>query len=130
MDDTTRQNYTGEGGLAKATLTLPEQNNTENTKYGIISGSNSYRHTWVLLKNKYGIHARPSAKIVELAKQYAQCEIWAEKGSVKIDAKDIMAWMTLGVPFGSEVRLIAKGKGCVEVLEKMVVLFDSKFNEE
>jgi len=125
--DTTRQNYIGEGELAKTTLTSPEQNNT---KYGIISGNDSYRSTWVLLKNRYGIHARPSAKLVELASRYDQCKIWAERGSVKIDAKEIMAWMTLDAPFGTELKLTAKGKGCVEVLEKMVVLFNSKFNED
>jgi len=98
--------------------------------YGVISGNDSYRFTFVLLKNKYGIHARPSAMIVNLVSQYSDCEIWAERGHEKINAKDIMSWMTLDAPFGAEVRLSAKGKNCVEALERIVCLFNSKFNED
>jgi len=68
--------------------------NTEKN-YGVIFGNDSYRFTFVLLKNKYGIHARPSAMIVNLVSQYSDCEVWAERSHEKINARDIMSWMTL-----------------------------------
>jgi len=36
----------------------------------------------------------------------------------------------LDAPFGAEVRLSAKDKNCSEVLEKIVCLFNSKFDED
>lgn len=126
--DTTRQNYSKEEAkLVGNNLTLSEK---EDIKYGIIAGYDHHCSTLVLLKNKHGIHARPSAMIVNLVSRYVDCEIWAERKHEKINAKDIMSWMTLDAPFGAEVRLSAKGKDCFEALEKIVVLFNSKFNEE
>jgi len=125
--NTTRQNYTEEPKPAVAPLNLP---NPEITRYGIISRNNSHYSTLVLVQNRYGVHARPAAMAVKIANQYPQCKISAEIGSVKIDATSIMDWLKSEASFGKEVRLIAKGEDCAEVLEKLVVLFNDKFYED
>ena len=125
--DINKQSYTGEAGLTEIPPTLLSP---YGSKYGVVLGNDHHYSTLVLLINRQGIHARPSAMIVNLASQYNECEIWAERGNEKINAKDILAWMTLEAPFGTEVKLTAKGKSCAEVLEKMVILFNSKFNED
>jgi len=126
--DTTRKNYTGEEArLAGDSLNLPRK---KDSVYGIISGDDSHCSTLVLVQNRYGIHARPSARVIKLVNQYPHCEILAETDTQKINAKEIMDWLTFDASLGTRVKFTAIGKNCIEALEKMVVLFDSKFDEE
>ncbi|MCL2175092.1 MAG: HPr family phosphocarrier protein [Treponema sp.] len=79
--------------------------------------------------NRAGIHARPSAILVQATKNF-KSNIFLVKGEYKINAKSIMGIITLGAGYGSELTLIADGEDeehAVEVLEK---IFESKFEEE
>jgi len=48
----------------------------------------------VSLVNKLGLHARPSAKVSQLASSF-KCDVWLARGSRKINAKSIMGVMML-----------------------------------
>jgi phosphocarrier protein len=83
----------------------------------------------VTIQNRAGIHARPSALLVQTAKDF-QSNIYLEKGNDRINGKSIMGILTLGASYGTEIRVIAEGEDEQAALEAMVKLFNRKFEEE
>ena len=79
--------------------------------------------------NKLGLHARPSAKLTQLASKF-RSEIWMSKGARRINAKSIMGVMMLAAARGSEVVIEADGPDEVEALEALVGLIASGFGED
>jgi phosphocarrier protein len=83
----------------------------------------------VTIQNRAGIHARPSAMLVQTAKDF-KSNIYLEKGDDRINGKSIMGILTLGASYGTEIKVIAEGEDEQAALEAMVKLFDKKFEEE
>ena len=81
------------------------------------------------IKNRAGIHARPSALIAHTAIKYAS-RIYLEKNGNKINAKSIMGIITLAASFGSVIKISAEGPDEQEAVNAIKALFDSGFNEE
>jgi len=79
--------------------------------------------------NRAGIHARPSALLVQTTKNF-KCNIYIEKNSDRINAKSIMGIITLGATYGTELKIIADGPGEEEAVLILQKLFESKFEEE
>ena len=83
----------------------------------------------ITVTNRAGIHARPSALLVQTTKNFSS-NIYIEKGMDRINAKSIMGIITLGASYGTELRIIAEGEDEVTAVETLVKLFESKFEEE
>jgi phosphocarrier protein len=83
----------------------------------------------VQIKNKMGIHARPAAMLVQMAGKYSS-EISIIKDDIKVDGKSIMGVMMLAAEYGSTIIIQAEGEDAEEVVEKLVDIVESKFNEE
>ena len=83
----------------------------------------------VTVTNRAGIHARPSAIIVQSIKNF-KGNIYIEKGTDRINAKSIMGIITLGAAYGTELKIIAEGEGEEAAVETVVNLFKSNFEEE
>ncbi|GHV73901.1 phosphocarrier protein HPr [Spirochaetia bacterium] len=83
----------------------------------------------VTIQNRAGIHARPSALLVQTAKDF-QSNIYLEKGNDRINGKSIMGILTLGASYGTEIKVIAEGADEQAALDAMVKLFNKKFEEE
>jgi len=83
----------------------------------------------ITVSNRAGIHARPSAILVQTTKNFSS-NIYIEKGMDRINAKSIMGIITLGASYGTELRIIAEGEDEVTAVETLVKLFESKFEEE
>jgi phosphocarrier protein len=85
----------------------------------------------ITIKNRAGIHARPAAVLVQTTKDF-KCSIHIEKENEneRINAKSIMGIITLGAAYGTELKLIADGEDEEEAIERLVKLFDSKFEED
>ena len=66
------------------------------------------REIQVKIINKTGLHARPAAQLVELAKQY-QSTVQIIKGDVTANGKSIIKVLTCNVTQGDEVLLRAEG---------------------
>jgi len=81
------------------------------------------------IKNRAGIHARPSALIAQTAVKYSS-RIFLEKAGNKINAKSIMGIITLAASFGSVIKITAEGPDEQAAAEAIKALFDSGFNEE
>ena len=83
----------------------------------------------VKVANRAGIHARPSAILVQATKNF-KCNVYFEKGNVKINAKSIMGIITLGASYGTEIKIITEGEDEETAVEILVKIFESKFEEE
>ena len=83
----------------------------------------------VLITNKRGLHARASAKFVNLASEIdAQIEV--EKDGNKVCGTSIMGLMMLGAAKGDTIIIHVDGDGAEEALGKLVALVEDRFGEE
>lgn len=82
-----------------------------------------------MIKNRAGIHARPSAMIAQTAVKFAS-RIYLEKAGNRINAKSIMGIITLAASYGSKLKIIAEGTDEAAAVEALKALFESGFNEE
>ena len=62
----------------------------------------------ILIKSTAGLHAELAAKIVQTASRY-DVDIRLVYSNVTIDAKSILGLMSLAVPMGENVKLVAVG---------------------
>jgi phosphocarrier protein len=79
--------------------------------------------------NKLGLHARPSAKVTQLASKF-QCEVWMSKGTRRINAKSIMGVMMLAAARGSVIVIETDGADEAEAGRALADLIGSGFGEE
>ncbi|MCL2599681.1 MAG: HPr family phosphocarrier protein [Treponema sp.] len=83
----------------------------------------------VIVSNRAGVHARPSALIVQATKNF-KCSIHFERGTERINAKSIMGVITLGASYGTAIKMIADGEDEQEAIDILANLFESKFEED
>jgi phosphocarrier protein HPr len=83
----------------------------------------------VLITNQRGLHARASAKFVNLASEIGQ-EIWVEKDGHKVTGTSIMGLMMLGAAKGDQICIHVSGEGSDAALARLVALVEDKFGEE
>jgi phosphocarrier protein HPr len=82
-----------------------------------------------MIKNKLGMHARPSASFVQTAKRF-ESEIKVEKDGQLADGKSIMDLMMLAAGRGTYIRVNAQGEDAWEALEAIGQLIEGKFGED
>ncbi len=83
----------------------------------------------IKIENKLGLHARPATMIVKTATQYrSDCRLI--KDDMDINGKSIMGVMMLAAEYGSEIELVTDGIDEEHLMNELVNLFKSKFNEE
>jgi phosphocarrier protein HPr len=78
--------------------------------------------------NKLGLHARASAKLTQVANQFAS-DVWIEKSNKKVNAKSIMGVMMLAASQGSDVTISTQGSDEKEALNAIVDLINDYFGE-
>ncbi|MGI9440016.1 MAG: HPr family phosphocarrier protein [Parvibaculales bacterium] len=81
------------------------------------------------ITNQRGLHARASAKLVNLAGCF-DAEVQLERDGEAVAATSIMGLMMLGASFGSVVILRTQGKDADSALAAIVALIENKFDEE
>lgn len=82
--------------------------------------------------NSLGIHARPSAMLVQLANEYEADLFVCRKGEEdsEVNAKSIMGVMMLAAGEGTMLRFRAVGDDGDALLNAIESLIKAKFNEE
>ena len=83
----------------------------------------------VIISNQRGLHARASAKFVQLAEQF-NAQVSVTKAGETVQATSIMGLMMLGASFGSAVELAASGAQAEEALAALAALVADKFGED
>ncbi len=81
------------------------------------------------IKNRAGIHARPSALIAQTAVKFSS-RIFLEKNGNRINAKSIMGIITLAASYGSKIKISAEGADEQAAVDAIKNLFETGFNEE
>ncbi len=72
----------------------------------------------VIVANPVGLHARPAAVLVNLAKRF-EGRVYLQRGDTRVNAKSVVAIMGLEVGPGEKVHLIAQGPEAAEAVETL-----------
>jgi phosphocarrier protein len=83
----------------------------------------------VRISNARGLHARASAKFVNLASEI-DATIEVEKDGHRVCGTSIMGLMMLGAAMGDTVTIHVAGPYADQALEKLVSLVEERFGEE
>lgn len=85
----------------------------------------------VVLENAVGLHARPSVKLTQLAKQFAaRIEFALEPDGPWTDAKSPVKVMRVKAPKGATLHFRTEGQDAEGALRAVVDLVAQKFGEE
>lgn len=79
--------------------------------------------------NKLGLHARPSARLTQLASGF-KSKVYVSRNGRRVNAKSIMGVMMLAAAKGSTITLETEGEDEVEAMEALAGLISSGFGEE
>ncbi|MER8749510.1 HPr family phosphocarrier protein [Mesorhizobium sp. M1050] len=79
--------------------------------------------------NQRGLHARASAKFVQLASGF-DASVHVEKDGVQVGGTSIMGLMMLAASPGYSIRVTASGPQARQVIDALEQLVASRFGEE
>jgi phosphocarrier protein len=82
----------------------------------------------VVIRNKYGLHARPAALFVEMCNRF-ESEVEVLKDSLTVNGKNILDIMMLGAEEGVELILNINGTDAETAAEHLRNLIDTNFGE-
>jgi phosphocarrier protein len=83
----------------------------------------------VQITNQRGLHARASAKFVNLASEI-DATVEVEKDGHKVCGTSIMGLMMLGAAVGDTIIIHVQGDEADDALTKLVTLVEERFGEE
>ncbi len=79
------------------------------------------------MKNRLGIHARPSALLVQAAAKFVS-EITLIKDGLEVNGKSIMGVMMLAAEMEAKIRVRAAGPDEKEALDEIAGMIEGKFD--
>lgn len=82
----------------------------------------------VTISNSLGMHARPAAKIVEIAGE-AVNNVWIINDKSKADAQSVIDILSLCITEGSSITVEIENANDVEILDEIINLIESGFGE-
>ena len=83
----------------------------------------------VEIVNKLGLHARPSARLTQLASSF-KSHVHMSRNGRRVNAKSIMGVMMLAAAKGSTITLETDGEDEAEAIDALASLISSGFGEE
>ena len=83
----------------------------------------------LLIINKRGLHARASAKFVQMVERF-NAEVWVTRGNETVGGTSIMGLMMLAAGQGSVLTIVAEGPDAEKALDELAALIQSKFDED
>ncbi len=83
----------------------------------------------LVVSNRLGLHARATAKLVQLLSQFRSACTLTAKGR-EVNAKSIMGVMLLAAGQGTPVKLRVDGEDEQAAAEAVAALFERRFDEE
>ena len=82
----------------------------------------------IVVSNKLGLHARASAKLVQLVQGF-KSTVWLISKGREVNALSIMGVMMLAAGIGTPLTIRTDGPDDQAALEAVVALFERKFDE-
>ena len=83
----------------------------------------------LVIINKRGLHARASAKFVQLVEQF-EADVKVSRGGETVGGTSIMGLMMLSAAPGTTIRIEASGRQAAEVANGLSALIQERFGEE
>ncbi len=83
----------------------------------------------VTIVNTRGLHARASAKFVNMASQI-DAKVEVQKDGARVCGTSIMGLMMLGAAMGDSVTIHVSGMGAESALAQLAQLIEDRFGEE
>jgi len=81
------------------------------------------------ITNKRGLHARASAKFVNVAAGLS-AKVEVEKDGNRVVGTSIMGLMMLGAAMGDSITIHCEGEGCDEAMAELSALVEGRFGED
>lgn len=82
----------------------------------------------IVVSNRLGLHARASAKLVQLVSSF-KSTVWLISKGREVNAQSIMGVMMLAAGMGTSLSVRADGEDEEAALTAVIELFDRKFDE-
>ncbi|NID17043.1 HPr family phosphocarrier protein [Luteibacter yeojuensis] len=82
----------------------------------------------IVVSNRLGLHARASAKLVQLVAGF-KSTVWLVNKGREVNAQSIMGVMMLAAGMGTSLTVRADGEDEAQAISAVVDLFDRKFDE-
>ena len=83
----------------------------------------------LLISNRLGLHARATAKLVQVLSGY-RCNATLTAKGREVNAKSIMGVMLLAAGQGTQVKLRVEGEDEASAAQAVVSLFERRFDED
>ena len=83
----------------------------------------------IVITNRRGLHARASAKFVNLASELT-AKVEVEKDGNRVCGTSIMGLMMLGAAMGDTIVIYCDGDGCGDSIDQLARLVESRFGED
>jgi phosphocarrier protein len=83
----------------------------------------------LIVSNRLGLHARATAKLVQLLSQFRSACTLTAKGR-EVNAKSIMGVMLLAAGQGTPVKLRVEGEDEQAAADAVAALFERRFDED
>lgn len=107
-----------------ATLAMKESGDTDAPVIGRSITSNA-----ILVPNPTGLHARPTAMLVSIAKKF-DSQILLKRGDDQANAKSVIAILAMAVLNGDKVQLVAHGRDAAEAIAELEAAIIDGLGEE
>ena len=78
----------------------------------------------LVLTGRSGLHARPAARVVEIARRYAAA-VTLTHGATRASAKDLLDVLYLAAPFGAMLVIAAEGFDAAAAVEALATYLAS-----
>ena len=88
----------------------------------------TYSHVFTILNDK-GLHARASARFVEVVEKF-ESEVIVEKDGLEASGSSIMGLLMLAASKGTSIIVTLNGNDAEELVLALEELINSKFGEE
>ncbi|KFZ27518.1 MAG: Phosphocarrier protein HPr [Candidatus Izimaplasma bacterium HR2] len=75
----------------------------------------------IILKSTVGLHAKIASKLVQLATKYS-VDVKLYYNDQVVDAKSILGLMSLAIPSGENIKLVANGEQAEIAIDEIVKL--------
>ena len=82
-----------------------------------------------MITNRRGLHARASAKFVNLASELT-AKVEVEKDGNRVCGTSIMGLMMLGAAMGDTIVIHCDGDGCGDSIDQLAELVEGRFGED
>ena len=85
-------------------------------------------HVFKIINDK-GLHARASARFVEVVEKF-ESEVTVEKDGLEASGSSIMGLLMLAASKGTRIKVVSSGKDSEETISALDHLINSKFGED